>query len=115
MEGSWLGALTSKYDPMAACKFLQNHLATTLPPTAGHPPIVHVQEERRRGVVQLGPQQLLQLLHELVPVRGPHAAELLQQGLLDVHVAVVGRVRFHVVHVHRGRAGDAGDSCFGPR
>lgn len=48
-------------------------------------------------------EQFLQLLYELVPVGRAHTAELLQKGLFDVHVAVVGcGVCFNVVHVHRG-------------
>lgn len=105
IEGSLLGALTSKYDPMAACKFLEKHVVynAVINKLQQQLPIVHIEKKCSRGIIKLGAEQLLQLLHELVPVGRAHAAELLQKRLFDVHVAVVGcGVRFNVIHVHRG-------------
>lgn len=52
-------------------------------------PIVHVKEERGGGLVQMAvSQQLLQLFHQVVFVRGAQAAELVQQVLVQIVVEI---------------------------
>lgn len=54
-------------------------------------PIVHVKEERGGGLVQVAVgQQLLQLLHQVVFVRGAQTAELVQQVLVQIVVEIHG-------------------------
>jgi len=55
-------------------------------------PIVHVQEEGGGGLVEVAVrQQLLQLLHQVVFVRGAETAELVQQVLVQIVVEVHDR------------------------
>lgn len=55
-------------------------------------PIVHVEEKRGSGLVQVAVgQQLLQLLHQVVFVRGAQTAELVQQVLVQIVVEIHDR------------------------
>lgn len=55
-------------------------------------PIVHVQEEGGGGLVEVAVrQQLLQLLDQVVLVRGAETAELVQQVLVQIVVEVHDR------------------------
>lgn len=62
-------------------------------------PVVHVKEERGGGLVQVAVgQQLLQLLHQVVFVRGAQAAELVQQVLVQIVVEVHDRCFLYGPH-----------------
>lgn len=65
----------------------------SVPMRGEHPlPIVHIKEECGGGLVQVAVrQQLLQLLHQVILVRGAQTAELVQQMLVQIVVEVHDR------------------------